>query len=299
MDFTPLKENPASLRFLWGLLQLGPYLAFVGIPLLLCNVVQFVGLIVLYPFSRHAYRAYNYWIATFWWTLLVRWTRHIHRMRIVRSGDEIPRGKSAIVICNHVEQPDVPVALDFASTAGSLGGVKFFVKEPLKWVPGLGWGMQMLNYLFVKRAWSEDGDFVERMFRRLREYRSPVWILSYPEGTRIKPHKLERSRDFARRRGFPVLDNVLLPRPKGFVVTVERMRDRVDGVYDLTIGYPQGIPTLGQFIRGAIPEVHLHVRRHPIASLPTGADALAGWLMARFQEKDARIRDFLRDRKFR
>lgn len=298
MDFTKQKDSQNFPRLLWGILQSIPFLCLVGIPLFICNIFQFSALILVYPFSRHAYRWVNYYIANFWWSSLVLWGRHVMRMRIVRSGDSLPMGKSAIVFCNHVEQPDIPVLLDLAYSHGSLGGVKFFVKNPLKWVPGLGWGMQMLNYLFVKRAWNEDANFVRKIFQRLVEYRSPIWLMSYPEGTRIKPHKLKRSQDFAKTRGYPHLNNVMLPRSKGFVTTMEQMRGRVDGVYDLTIGYPQGIPSLGQYIRGTVPEVHLHVRRFPIAMLPTDAKALEKWLLDRYVEKDRLLDIFFKTHRF-
>jgi 1-acyl-sn-glycerol-3-phosphate acyltransferase len=286
MNFQPLKGNWTSPRTWIGIAQVPFFLLLVGVPLFVCNFFQFLGIIFLLPFSKHACRSWNGAIAGFWWSSLVLWTRHVHCLQIRRSGDPLPRDKSAIVICNHIEQPDIPVVLDLAFQSGTIGGLKFFVKNELRFVPGIGWGMRMLNFLFVKRAWSEDANFVLRMFAQIADYRSPVWIVSFPEGTRIRPAKLKKSQEYARKKGLPVFENVMLPRPKGFVSTVENMRHRVDGVYDLTIQYPDGIPSIGDYIRGAIPEVLLHVRRFPMESLPSSPEDLEAWLIARFKEKD-------------
>ncbi|MEO8198268.1 MAG: hypothetical protein ABI689_16235, partial [Thermoanaerobaculia bacterium] len=59
--------------------------------------------------------------------------------------------------------------------------------------------------------------------------------------------------------------------------------------YDVTIGYVDGLPSLWQWAKGEMREVHLHVRRFAIAELPAGPEALAGWLRERFEEKDARL----------
>ena len=42
-------------------------------------------------------------------------------------------------------------------------------------------------------------------FQSLGDYPDPVWLLLFAEGTRMNPEKLEASRDFARKRGYPVL----------------------------------------------------------------------------------------------
>ena len=140
--------------------------------------------------------------------------------------------------------------------------------------------------------------FVEKMFRRLEEYQTPVWIISFPEGTRIRPKKLARSQEFARARGLPLLENVLLPRSRGFIATLTHMRNSVDGVYDLTIGYPHGIPSIRHYAMGIMSEVHLHVRRYPSASLPLNREEQEAWLLQRFQEKDRLMAHFLRHKRF-
>jgi hypothetical protein len=91
---------------------------------------------------------------------------------------------------------------------------------------------------------------------------------------------------------------VLVPRTKGFVASVAGLRRHATAIYDVTIGYERGVPTLWQYIKGFAPRAHLHVRRFPIADLPTDDAGLATWLQQRFQEKDSLLERFYRDGRF-
>jgi len=85
---------------------------------------------------------------------------------------------------------------------------------------------------------------------------------------------------------------VLVPRAKGFVASVTGLAGHVVAVYDVTIGYVGGLPSLWQWAKGRMREVHLDVRRYPLAELPAAPEALAAWLAERFREKDARLERF-------
>ena len=120
----------------------------------------------------------------------------------------------------------------------------------------------------------------------------PLWLITFAEGTRIRPHKLEAARAFAQERGIHPPEHVLIPRTKGFTATVAGLRGHVDAIYDLTMGYVEGVPTLWQYIKGFVPVAHMHVRRFPIADIPVDEEQLSDWLLNRFQEKDALMSDF-------
>jgi lysocardiolipin and lysophospholipid acyltransferase len=107
-------------------------------------------------------------------------------------------------------------------------------------------------------------------------------------------HAREASRLHALARGLPATTHVLLPRSKGFVASVQGLRDHLDAVYDITIGYEQGVPTLWQYVKGWAKRAHLHVRRTPIAAMPSDDEELARWLRQRFVEKDRLLDEFYR-----
>lgn len=269
---------------------------FLASTLLIGNALQLLTLIVL-PFSPGAFRALNRFLADTWWGWCVIATRGAG-VQVIISGDELPMRENAIVISNHQEMPDIIALMVLARLKGRLGDMKWFVKDEIKWVPGIGWGLLFLGALFVKRAWSSDRASIEKTFGRVLRNKIPLWLLTFPEGTRITPAKLERSRTYAIRHRQRPCEHVLLPRVKGFLASVAGLRSHATAVYDVTIGYPDGIPTLAQFVQRQVPRVHLDVRRFPVDELPADDEALGRWLLQRFAVKDEMLSRFQRDGRF-
>lgn len=285
MPLPPLKDTEGTIERVVSTLRVVPPVAFLGTTLMGLNGAQTASLVLL-PFSPRGFRAFNRWAAERWWGACVSLSRSVNGVSVVVTGDPIPDGENAIVILNHQDMADITFVLDYAETKGRLGDLKWMVKDVIKYVPGVGWGMLFLDCIFLKRDWAEDKESIRRTFARLRDNDVPVWLLSFSEGTRITADKLAAAKEHARSHGMPEPRHVLLPRPKGFTATVEGLRDHVGAVYDITIGYEGGVPTIGQFVRGLSPRAHLHVRRFPIDELPADEPGLAEWLRARFVEKD-------------
>lgn len=259
--------------------------------LLVINGMQTASLVVR-PFSGQAFRRLNRWAAETFWGACARVTLAIHRTRVVFTGDPELPPENAVLIANHQSMTDVQVLFLLAKRERRLGDLKWFVKRSLRWWPGIGWGMAFLDCLFVRRDWSADRRRIESTFRRLIRGRVPVWLVSFVEGTRIDPRKLAQAQHFAEEHALEVPHHVLLPRAKGFVASVTGLSGHVAAVYDVTIGYAGGLPTLWQWAKGQMREVHVHVRRYALDELPTAPDELAAWLRDRFVEKDERLARF-------
>ena len=206
--------------------------------------------------------------------------------------------ENALLASNHQQMPDITAIMKFAKTKDRLGDLKFFVKKQLKWVPGMGWGMQFLDCLFIDRDWSSDREKIRKTFARLVDGDVPVYLVSFVEGTRLTLPKLEAARDYARQHEMYEPRHTLVPRTKGFVASVEGLRSHIDAVYDITIGYEIGIPTLWQYIKGLVQRIHVHVRRFEIDSLPESADGLRLWLLDRWEEKDELLEHFYQTGRF-
>jgi 1-acyl-sn-glycerol-3-phosphate acyltransferase len=297
MPLPPLPDPESRSARLGGLSKAVPATAFLFSTLIAFNGVQTLSL-GLKLLSARRFREFNRWAADTWWGWCVTGSEKLHGVQIEVTGDDVPMRENAVVIANHQQMPDITFLMVWARQKDRLGDMKWMVKDIIKWVPGVGWGMAFIDCIFIKRDWAADHDSIERTFSRLTDNEVPVWLLSFPEGTRVSPDKVARSREYARAQGIAPLEHVLVPRTKGFVASVAGLRRHATAIYDVTIGYERGVPTLWQYIKGFAPRAHLHVRRFPIADLPTDDAGLATWLQQRFQEKDRLLERFYRDGRF-
>lgn len=264
---------------------------FVFSVLLAINVGQMLSLLLL-PLSRKAFRRVNRGFADFWWGLCVDAVRVVYGTEVIVRGDDVPERENAIVVANHQSMADIAVLFFLARSKHRLGDLKWFVKDPLKYVPGVGWGMLFLGCLFVKRDWTADRAGIERTFSTVIKEQIPLWVISFSEGTRRTPDKAQASRSYADQCGLPPTDHVMIPRTKGFVATVHGLRSHCEAVYDVTIGYPGFVTSLWGMTCGQSRRFEIDIRRYPMAELPEDDPGLSAWLFERFREKDRRLAAF-------
>lgn len=253
--------------------------------LLACNVLQALSAPLLL-ISRRIVRVVNRWIGGGWWWLC-DWLAERWGINIMISGDTLPMRENVMVIANHQAMTDINTLFRLARQQGRIGDLKWFVKDIIKYIPGIGWGMIFLDCIFLKRDWKRDRERLFKQLSRFERDQIPVWTLSFVEGTRLRPHKLESSIKYAQERGWVAHEHLLLPRTKGFCLTLEALSGHLDAVYDATIGYVDGVPTIWQWCRGDVRKVALHVRRFELSEIPRDEGALSEWLRERWIEKDA------------
>jgi len=294
MPLPPLPPPRALLPRLLGPLKGAVFFTLLLALILACNLAQMLSVPLLLV-SRRAVRAVNRAAGGAWWAACDLLGQHMLGVEVVLSGDDPPPRENVLVTANHQSMSDVPSLFRLARRKGRIGDLKWFVKDSLKYVPGLGWGMMLLDCVFLKRDWRRDEPRVRAQLARFRQERIPIWTLSFAEGTRVRPKKLAEAADYAAAKGLAPLRHLIFPRTKGFTLTVDSLRDHLDAVYDATIGYEGGVPSIQQWCRGEVRRVRVHVRRFPIEALPQGEEALAEWLRARWYEKDALLDHFYRE----
>ena len=118
--------------------------------ILVLNPIQMLSVVVR-PFSKRGFRAMNRWCARSIWTWWSNMAEGTMGIDIRFSGDPLPGPENAFILPNHQTMADVMVLLCFARRTGRIGDLKWFVKDPVKWVPGPGWGMKFLDCIYVKR----------------------------------------------------------------------------------------------------------------------------------------------------
>lgn len=94
-----------------------------------------------------------------------------------------------------------------------------------------------------------------------------------------------------------MLNNVLIPRYKGFIASLNALRDGyIDAVYDITMGFPdRNVPFILDVAGGAVKlKIHMHIRRYTIADIPKDPKEVEAWCLKLYQDKDAMLEQFFK-----
>jgi len=125
----------------------------------------------------------------------------------------------------------------------------------------------------------------------------PTSVMNFLEGTRFTPAKHARQQSPYR--------HLLKPKAGGLTLALDAMGERFTAVLDITIVYPQGIPTFMQFLQGRVREFVVRVRTLPVpqASAGTGQtqeqalrDTCQQWVNQLWADKDVLIDQLLNAR---
>jgi 1-acyl-sn-glycerol-3-phosphate acyltransferase len=264
---------------------------YVCIVLIACflfsaNLCQ-LGSLIFLPFSRRWFTLYNMGCQYIFCNIAIAGGKFCGNKMIV-TGD-VPRRENALVFSNHQSAIDILLIWTWSMQCGAVAWIKWFAKDVLKYVPGVGWGLLFTNAVFLKRNWAKDASSIGATFAKLREGRLPTWLVIFPEGTRINPAKLATSRAFAESKGLPVLNNVLLPRGKGIHASLQGLGSGLSCVYDVTIQFEGRIPSAIEFFTVGNFTVYMHTVRYELRDMPTRERGLNAWLLNVFQEKDKRM----------
>jgi 1-acyl-sn-glycerol-3-phosphate acyltransferase len=193
----------------------------------------------------------------------------------IHTSAPLERDRWYVVIANHQGWSDILVLQDVF--LGRIPPLKFFVKQQLIWVPGIGLAMWLLEFPYVRRYSREileknpelrthDQEATRRACEHFK--RRPTSVLNFMEGTRFTVAKHARQNSKFR--------NLLTPKTGGFAYVVGSLGDRIDQVLDVTIVYPNGVPTFWEFLSGQSPSVHVEiVTREAPAMLYKTPDELA------------------------
>ena len=247
------------------------------------NISQLLTLVLL-PFSRRWFMRVNMVIKHLFCSSAAR-IAVLCDNKLIVSGEQ-PRQENTIIFANHQSMSDVLLIWLWCLPSNTISRLKWFAKDSLKHLPGIGWGLRFVHTIFVKRDWSRDAESIRATFAKIRDGNLPTSLVIFPEGTRMKPDKLVSSQAYARRKGLPVLEHVLLPRGKGIHASLQGLENYLQSVYDLTIIYDGGAPSLADFFLKGGYTIRFHAVRYDIKDVPTRERDLNAWLLNIFIEKD-------------
>ena len=220
--------------------------------------------------------------------------------QISLPDDLKPDGKY-LLVCNHQSWVDTAV-VQYLSL-DRLPITRFFAKHELLFIPVVGQAFYFLDFPMMKRH-SKDSiaKNADLALRDLDEARracalladKPFVLLNYLEGTRFTEQKNRLQKSPYR--------HLLKPKAGGFALAIASLGDQIDGILDMTVVYPDGVPTYAQLWQGRMTRLGVDIRHLDMdqalfdalqqgkySSDDTIKAQLYNFLDALWRDKDARI----------
>lgn len=237
-------------------------------------------------------------IATAWVSCNAGWFARIQRTPWdVQGHDGLRFADWYLVNCNHQSWVDIFVLQQSLNRRIPL--LKFFLKQQLIYVPVIGLAWWALDFPFMKRHGKAAlrrnpalGREDQAAARRACEKFSlvPTSVMVFAEGTRFTVAKRDA-------QGSPYR-HLLKPRAGGLAVALNAMGARFRSMIDVTIAYPEGIPSFWDMACGRAGPVVVRMRQLPVPPEFCDADYTGDkafrtefhqWLAKQWQAKDDEI----------
>ncbi len=168
-----------------------------------------------------------------------------------------------LVVSNHQSWVDILVLQRVLH--GKIPFLKFFLKKELIYVPFLGLAWWALDFPFMKRFSREfleknphlKGKDIETTRIACEKFKhKPVSVMNFLEGTRFTASKQQKQG--------AEFNHLLKPKAGGIAFVLDAMRDHLTTIVNVTIDYPQGIPSFIDFVQGKVKKVNVSVETIPI-----------------------------------
>nr|XP_047125471.1 1-acyl-sn-glycerol-3-phosphate acyltransferase epsilon isoform X1 [Hydra vulgaris] len=203
--------------------------------------------------------------------------------KIIFYGDSVIGNtkENVLYISNHQSAIDWSLVNFISIHCGSMGQIRYILKNLLKYLPFYGIYFMQHGCVFVQtKGRVNDEDDLRRRLQKFKKDRvNGYWLVIFPEGTRFsenKTHLVEKSSQLAKQAGITPFDNVLFPRTKGVELCIEELTN-LDAIYDITLGFKTpwlGVevkkegPSLLEFVSVYGREIHIDFQRIDIVDVP-------------------------------
>jgi 1-acyl-sn-glycerol-3-phosphate acyltransferase len=202
-----------------------------------------------------------------------------------------------LVSANHQSWVDILVLQHVFN--GKIPFIKFFLKQELIRVPIMGLCWWALDFPFMKRfSKSYLEKHPEMKGKDLETTRIacekfsivPTSVMNFLEGTRLTKSKHEKQNS--------PYKHLLKPKAGGIAFAINAMGDKFQSLLDVTIVYPDGIPTFMDFLFGRVKNItvrvnNIHIPEHfsekDYNSDPDFKKEIQQWTHDMWLEKDALI----------
>lgn len=198
----------------------------------------------------------------------------------------------SLTVINHSYEIDFIILWLLIDKFKGLGSSRGFVKNELKYVPIWGWFFGLAGHIFLQRSFEKDKKLIED---KVRDYLTNIennWLVLLAEGTRFSLEKHAVCEKFAKERNLEPLKHHLIPRARGFAVTVPILKKHnCPTLYNVQLAFDKNAPhqaTLGTLLRGQKIVAHVYIDRISMEKVEPTFE----YLFDLYKEKDAMADSF-------
>jgi 1-acyl-sn-glycerol-3-phosphate acyltransferase len=208
-----------------------------------------------------------------------------------------------LLLCNHQSWVDTTVMQYIGLTRMPLA--RFFTKWELIFIPFLGLAFKILGFPMMKRHSAaaiaknpalkkQDLEEAKRACSQLQS--QPYTLLNYLEGTRFTPTKHANQKS--------PFKHLLKPKSGGVALALNILGGEIDRLIDMTIVYPDGIPSYPDFWTGQVKRIGVDLREISIPDWVLNGnyeedaefkEQFQIWIGQIWQDKDALIEQMLKN----
>lgn len=233
------------------------------------------------------------------WADFMRWLLTTLPIQWVITGEKLNPKGTYLVLANHQSWIDIMMVMVVLGKGTTLP--RFFMKWELVYMPVINICAWALDFPIMRRYTQEDIKGRPELKNRDFDYAHDVLsrnpdqacvVVNYAEGTRFTPEKHRKNRS--------PYQHLLKPKVGGPQLALDCLRNRLDGIVDITLAYPGATLSVWHLLSGQVPKVMIHVET---IDLPEGLEktpetlaelkAFRGWMNSIWAQKDARLERML------
>jgi len=233
------------------------------------------------------------------WADFMRWLLTTLPIKWVITGETLNPKGTYLVLANHQSWIDIMMVMVVLGKGTTLP--RFFMKWELVYMPVINICAWALDFPIMRRYTQEDIKDRPELKNRDFDYAHDVLsrnpdqacvVVNYAEGTRFTPEKHRKNRS--------PYQHLLKPKVGGPQLALDCLRNRLDGIVDITLAYPGATLSVWHLLSGRVPKVMIHVET---IDVPAGFEktpetlaefkAFRGWMNSIWAQKDARLEQML------
>jgi 1-acyl-sn-glycerol-3-phosphate acyltransferase len=246
------------------------------------------------------------WIGENWLSGNSGWMRLTQKTKWdVQGMDGLNYHGRYLVVSNHQSWVDILVMQRLLNRRIPL--LKFFIKRELIKVPLMGLAWWALDYPFLYRHSAEylkehpeqKGKDYEATRKACEKFGTvPTSVMNFLEGTRFTKAKRDRQKSEYK--------FLLRPKSGGLALALDVLGEKFHSLLDITIVYPDGIPTFWEFLCGKVKRITVRMRTLEIPKQflhgdyegdPVFRDAMHKWVQQLWRDKDKQMQTLVKEAK--